>query len=164
MRPSLWLAPLALLSLSPSAFAGIGTTFYFGGENSSWGGFPGGAYPSLDFTFDRFILQIHALEFLDELTDDSLYLGANGYMALVNLDIDGKLQGVVQPGASLDIVDDPFGIGIAALARVGAEKSGRMGIGLYVVPAFGFTIIDEDVDLLLGGTLQVSAWANTGKR
>ncbi len=153
----------ALLLLSAPAYAGVGTTFYFGGERSNWVSFPGGTYPSLDLSFDRFILQIHAFELLDSLTADDVYLGVNGYMSLVEMDIDGSLKGVVQPGASLDLADDPFVLGIAGLARVGAEKSGAMGAGIYVVPAFGFTIADEDVSLLLGGTLQVSVWANKVK-
>ena len=150
---------LAAAALAPlSAHAGLGTTFYVGAEDANNGFLWGTTYPSLDIYTKPVIVQIHAMEFLRSLTRDDFYLGANAYLPLLEMDVAGQVTGVVQPGLSLDLSDDPFTMGVAGLCRLGGESTGRMGLGIYVVPAFGFAIVDDDFDLLMGGTLQLSAW------
>lgn len=154
------LLPVALLALAlpTPALAGMGTTFYLGAEDANNGFLWGGYYPSLDIVTPKVDVQIHVFEFLRRLTQDDFYLGANAYLPIVNMDISGKVTGTVHPGLSVDLSGEPFELGVAGLVRIGAESEGRMGAGIYVVPALGFAVVDDDIDLLLGGTLQFSAW------
>ena len=48
---------------------------------------------------------------------------------------------------------------LTAESQFGIETSGaEAGFGLYVVPAFGVAVGDDQTDLVTAGTLQISVW------
>jgi hypothetical protein len=172
MRRSLAPLPLlALLAVPPAAQAGIGTTWafnsgsavYYGGDWDALGyTFPFHTLPSLDVRMQKMDLQIHALEFIGGIANDTIMLGANAYFQALERPAPGPFTGVVDPGVSLDIVAatdfDPTNIGVMGLARLGVEAEERYGCGVYVVPALGVGLVSEEFELLVGGSLQFSAW------
>ncbi|MEO0588384.1 MAG: hypothetical protein AAF078_12185 [Planctomycetota bacterium] len=134
---------------------------------------PGSFFPSFDVHADPIILQIHALEFLDSLTDDQVYFGANLYFDAGRRSIGRNgFEGVVQPGISLDIAADPGTLVFLGECRVGFEHtSDGGGFGIYAVPALGVGVgepdvipgIDDDSPLVVGGALQISAWLGNAR-
>ncbi len=152
---------LLALCISPVAHAGVGTSVGVSPGGMSFGalGAPGGFLPSLDYRADPLVLQFHVLEFIGPLLEtQDILLGANIYYEVGGGSVGGTWMGVVQPGGSIDILGDPFVIAAAAEVRVGAETASTMGLGFYVVPAFGVWAGQNDSGVLTGGALQVSAW------
>ena len=153
-------ALLAMFLAAPEAHAlGVGTSVGLGtGDFASGGLF----LPSLDLHFEPFVLQIHAMEFLNSVADDDLFIGANLYGEAMSADFKGPWKGTVQPGAGLDLFIDPTVLRITGEVRVGAQtSSGDGGFGVYVVPALGILVGDNDViddPFVAGGALQISAW------
>ncbi|MEN0063136.1 MAG: hypothetical protein AAGA48_13355 [Myxococcota bacterium] len=137
-------------------------------------GGPGAFYPSFDVHADPIVLQIHALEFLDGLTNDQVYFGANLYFDAGRRTIGrSRFEAVVQPGVSVDIVAEPGTLVVLGEARVGMEiPSADGGFGIYVVPALGVGVgepdvlpgIGDDGPLIVGGALQISAWLGNPRR
>jgi hypothetical protein len=160
----------ALLLSMPAHAIGVGTTAGLGSEGWSAGnpfdlGFAFGARgfaPSLDLHFDPILLQLHVLELVDAAADGEVFLGANLYVNVYDADIGGPWAGVIQPGASVDILGDPVILGLAGECRLGMQAEGGMGFGIYVVPAIGVVAGDGDGELYTGGTLQISLWAGEG--
>ncbi len=144
---------LLLAAASPAWAVGVGSSV--GAQFGNTGGF----LPSLDLHFDPFVLQIHVLEFVNELTEEDVRLGANFYGTAHATAFEGPWQGVVQPGVGLDIYADPFRLDLTGEVRLGAQTANeRGGFGIYVVPALGLRIDDNDDPLLAGGAVQISAW------
>lgn len=145
------------------AQAAVGSTFYVGpgassaglGGGTVWG--LGANYPSLDIYAGEFVIQLHVLELVQGLTDSTIYLGANAQKTVLAAPA-GLLDGVVQPGISLDVVSDTGSnstvLQAGGLVRLGVESKKSMGFGIYVVPELGLSLVDGEVDLLTGGTLQ----------
>jgi hypothetical protein len=161
-------ALLAVLLAPAAASAGLGTTFYAGTESAgeAWGldylpAWSGpGRYPSLDWRNKKIILQFHVLEFLDHLADEDVFIGLNGMYQVWDGNLGRGAAAVIQPGLSVDVFGDPFVFSIGALGRFGGEigDGGGTGGGLYVVPVLGLAIVDDEAELLTGGSLQVSIW------
>lgn len=166
------LPPLALLIAPRAALAGIGTTWAFnnGSEVATgpvmWGGtgvaFPFHSLPSLDLRLKKVDLQIHALEFIGGIAGDTLLVGGNILFRGLERPAPGPFTGVVDPGVSIDIAADtdfaPTNLGVMGLARMGVEAQERFGVGVYVVPAVGVGLLEEDFELLVAGSLQFSVW------
>ncbi|MBN1337008.1 MAG: hypothetical protein JXB39_13705 [Deltaproteobacteria bacterium] len=170
-RALLCLSVLVLLAAPRAVRAGIGTTWAFnGGSAASYGGpwtdlgytFPFHSLPSLDLKLKEMDLQFHVLEFIGGIANDTILLGANAHFQGLWRPAPGGFGGVLEPGVSLDIVADtdfdPFHLGLMGLARLGIEAEKTYGCGVYVVPALGVGLISEDFELLVGGSLQFSAW------
>ena len=146
-----------LLAMPGSAFAvGIGSTIGVDGIDDGVGN--GSFRPTFDLVFDPVILQIHALDTLESAFHDSLYLGVDVLVEVVEAPIAGPWSGVVQPGGGVDLFADPDGIAIAGECRLGIQAEESAGFGVYVVPAIGFVSGDGRGSLHAGGALQVSAW------
>ncbi len=136
-------------------------------------GGPGVFWPSFDVHADPIVLQIHALEFLDSLTDDQVYFGANLYFDAGRRAFGRNgFEGVVQPGISLDIAANPATLVLLGECRVGFEHStDGGGFGVYAVPALGVGVgepdlvpgVDDDSPLVVGGALQISAWLGSAR-
>lgn len=144
-----------VLGASPAHALGVGSSVGVGT------GGPGLFLPSLDLHFEPMLLQIHVMEFFNQIDDnDQLYLGANLYVDAHQADLQGPWSGVVQPGGGLDLFIDPTLMVLTGECRLGAESANEAGgFGLYVVPALGIAFGDGvDGDLLAGGALQISAW------
>lgn len=131
-------------------------------------GGPGAFLPSFDVHADPVLFQFHALEFLDSLTDDQVYFGANVYFDAGRKTL-GRSRGdvVVQPGISADIAANPGTLVLLAECRVGAELTPSPGgFGIYIVPALGVGVGEPDIipgilddsPFIVGGALQISAW------
>lgn len=153
-----FLIPTDALATGLGSSAGLG----FGGLAGRFGAdfdfVSRGFAPSFDLHTQPLVLQFHVLEFIDQLSDEEIYLGANLYFDVFAAEISGPWIGVVQPGVSIDLVGDPFIIGLAGECRLGAQAEGAMGFGIYVVPSLGFYTGAGDSDLMVGGTLQISSW------
>lgn len=157
-----------LLPTAASAGVGLGTTMGLGsgqvvininGNGGVFGpGTAGGFLPSLDLHFDTFVLQIHALETLTLLSDNTIFLGANAYFEMFDQPLGGNFDVVIAPGGGLDLIDDAFALTLTAEGRFGVRSRGGAGIGVFVVPALGVVVGDVDSDLVSSGTLQVSMW------
>ena len=78
--------------------------------------------------------------------------------ALVNALTAGPWYASVQPGFSIDLLDDPTTVVIAGESRFGLAGADDGGFGLFVVPALGISSSNGDTQLFTGGTLQVSVW------
>ncbi|TNE91969.1 MAG: hypothetical protein EP330_03165 [Deltaproteobacteria bacterium] len=167
------IALLSLALLAPtvaSAGVGVGTTIGMGPQqidiNFNGTAVPsltaGGFRPSLDLHFDTFRLQIHALETLDQLFDEEIFLGVNGYIEVVQSPVSGGLDAVFAPGAGIDLLGDPFTLALTGEAQVGIRTRGASGIGVFIVPAVGVGVGDGNSDLIATGTLQVSCWFGGG--
>ena len=178
----------AQLATPTDAHARLGFTYALGFEGASHGNYtsPFGSLPSIDWKQGPLLIQFHALEFLSGITqgDDSFYgatqfnLGTNIYYRTSKKKITDKINGVIMPGGSLDIVAglgdiedgsyDGKSYTVAGLWRAGAQVTGGMGFGIYVCPALGVGSVavpdpDDgkfvgDLQLIVGGTLEVSVW------
>ncbi|MCO4744467.1 MAG: hypothetical protein KC912_06760 [Proteobacteria bacterium] len=162
----------ALLSLAllfptvASAGVGFGTTMGMGSSritidfngNITPAMTAGGFLPTLDLHFDKFVLQVHLLETLDLLFNEDIFLGANGYIEILDSPVGGSWSAVVAPGAGIDILGDPFVISATGEARFGVRSNGPAGVGVFVVPAVGVAVGDVDSDLVAAGTVQFSMW------
>lgn len=150
----IWLGIATLLGSSAQA-AGVGTSV--GVLARGQGGFS----PSLDLHFEPVLLQIHVGEFLRELSEEEVQLGANIYFTAAEAGLPGSISAVVQPGAGLDLFVDPTVVRITAECRVGGQlASDQGGFGIYVVPAVGLSLGEGAPDnaFIVGGALQISAW------
>ena len=165
LRQALRLALLVLsLAFVPAiAQAGIGTSIGFGSVRTAIRGpqaanFFGSFLPSLDYRADPLHLQFHVLEFVDGIADENIFLGVNGYYEINRQDMSGDWNRVVQPGASVDILqvaNAPLFLMVLAESRFGIEAN---GFGVHLVPSFGVLIGDSDTELVVGGTLQAGVW------
>ncbi len=172
-RAPILLAVPALLALPQVAHAGVGSTWAFRSGSTfsyvgGWGApgftFPFHDLPSLDVRMRAVDVQFHVLEFIGGIASESdmLLLGANAYFQGMERPAPGSFVGVFDPGVSLDLAAEtdfsPTNVGVMGLARLGVEAEERFGCGLYVVPAVGIGLIEEEFELLVGGSLQVSIW------
>jgi hypothetical protein len=108
---------------------------------------------------------------------NSFNLGVNYYYTVDNKKVTDMVDGVFQPGVSIDIVkymgDEDDGTSedlysfISFQARAGAQGVKKYGFGFYVVPAIGFASVpdphdadfDNHMELVVGGSFQASVWA-----
>jgi hypothetical protein len=178
------LASALLLSLPGFAHAGIGFTHYQGGDQSAKGYAPSGSVglPTVDYRSGDVLIQVHALELIAGVAagDDSIYgtsvvnFGTNVHVQTGKRKINEWCDGVSQPGASVDFfkglgdADDGTYDGSSFAGnfvwRAGAQSTGKMGVGIYVAPSIGFGSFDagtddNEMDITVGGTLQVSIWS-----
>jgi len=179
---------LTAIAAPKDAEAGLGfTAFPFGGEYAKSGLLytsPFGHVPSVDWKDGGNYVQLHLFELIDGLTLGEiegtdvkltqLRLGVNYYKKSgKSKTITDRVDGVVFYGGSLDIVkntdsdNDYLAFAPAFLCRAGAQVSGGMGLGIYVVPSIGIAYVDQDgsgdaIDAEFkpvgGGTLQISVW------
>lgn len=164
---------LALLStLAAPAWAGVGVgstlgigsgvfVFDFTGTAAPVGTSVG-FRPTLDLYFDDVLLQVHALDTLDMLFDEQIFLGANLYFDLGDAPTRNGWKPVLAPGAGVDLMGDPFFLILTGEARLGLEMQGPAGVSFAVVPALGIAVGDIDTDLVTGGTLQFSGFFGRG--
>lgn len=156
------------LGVSTSAHAlGVGTTYSLG-SGLPWDlgpfldvgaiGTSGGFLPSLDLHPGNVTVQIHALETLQVLANEELFLGANCFFGVVEQPNTGAALGVVEPGFGVDLWADPFVLIPTFETRIGVKVPGSMSWGVYAVPALGVAISDNDTDIVIAGGLQFSAW------
>lgn len=124
-----------------------------------------GWLPSLDIGSPKLLLQIHALETLDALTDDTLLLGGDLYLgSLTNRPIGGSWTTVVMPGVGVDLLDDPFMLAATGNLRLGVQThSGSSRVAAAVVPELGVLTGDVAPELIVGGSVQFSVWFDVGK-
>ena len=151
-----------LLAAPSTALAGFGTTGSLGSEVSSNGFIGLEIWPTFDFVSDGVILQFHVLELLQGLASEQVAIGLNGYIPIMSYGVSSSFDGTIQVGGTLDIVGDPFVVSFGATSRFGVETEGAMGLGLYVVPVVGITVIEDDLGLLTGGAIQLSVWVGGG--
>jgi|WetSurMetagenome_2_1015567.scaffolds.fasta_scaffold892427_1 hypothetical protein len=154
-----------------NAQAGIGTTYYVTPSTFSMKaradvmiigiGESPEMYPSLDLYKNDILIQLHVLRLVAGLADETISVGANGYMTTSHPEA-GHLEGLIAPGASLDLESDMKfkhnHFDLAALLRIGVQSRNKLSAGVYVVPELGIALDNERVDLLAGGTLQLSLW------
>ena len=161
-----------LTALPLTANAGFGVTAALGTiENSTNTDYFTGQhlYPTLDYKSGPILVQVAALDLLNTLASDDediLLFGLNGYYQIGKGKINDNLMGVRQVGASLDyeqLGEDITFTTLLASLRMGAQASGKMGVGLYVVPQLGINMASEDaredsMELAVGGQVQLSVW------
>ena len=161
---------LGLLAAPSAASAmGVGTTGWVAGP-----GFGGGLWdaqpylPSLDlYPTYNVRIGINALDTLAWLVADSdqIYLGGDVTATALRFDSFNGLDGVIQPGGSLDIYSN-FGTSLVlgGLARFGFEGGGTMQGGLYLVPGVGVAAGDGPDGAVWSGRVEFSLWfSNPGK-
>ncbi len=166
MRRFLLLGLLAAPSVASAM--GLGTTGAvvgpgFGG--ALWNGnglWLGPALPSLDlYPTKNLRIGINAMDTLAWLIEDSdqLYLGADVTVTALRVDSFDGLDGVIQPGGSLDIYSN-FGTGLVlgGLARFGFEGGDTMRGGLYLVPGVGVSAGDGYDGAVWSGRIEFSLW------
>lgn len=161
----------ALLIVPTAAHAiGVGTTAHITGMSFDGGLWAGAGYlPSLDlYPSETVRIRINALDTLAWLLEDSdqIYLGGDFTITALRVDAFPNLEGVIQPGGSLDIYSN-FGeeIVIGGLCRVGMEGGGTMRGGLYVVPGLGVAAGDGYDGAVWSGAVELSLWfGNAGRR
>lgn len=147
------------IELGTTAGFGTGGFGFFGTRlGPGWGS--RSFAPTFDLRTDALHFQFHVLDLLSTLNaGNGLFLGANGYYRLHEADVGGPWTGVIQPGGSVDLwIDDDAFIALAAEGRFGIEAVGSAGFGIYVVPALGIAIDRGTLDLVTGGTVQISAF------
>lgn len=154
---------ISWLAMGVAQAAGFGSSIAFSPMER-----PGAFLPSFDIHADPVVFQFHALEFLDSLTDDRVYFGANLYFDAGRRTLKpARIDGVVQPGISVDIAAEPATLVLLGEVRLGGElTTDSGGVGIYVVPALGVGIgepdiipgIEDDSPFVVGGALQLSAW------
>jgi hypothetical protein len=159
-----WMMPLVVAALSvplPAFAVDFGTSIGLGVEYSENGSAGLRNLPTLDLRFPSFIVQVHVLETLLALGGETVVLGANAYLPLLeNRELAGPVEVAVQPGLSVDVAagNVPFTINLGATARFGVEVAGDVGAGLYIVPVVGVSLLDGDAGLFGGGVLEASVW------
>lgn len=152
---------LLLLSPAPALALEVGTSIGIGVETSDNGASGLRNLPTLDFRLPALIIQAHVLETLIAIGDETIVLGANAYLPIIeNRSVAGPVEGVIQPGLSVDVAagNVPFTLNVGASARLGVECAGDVGVGLYVVPVAGVSMLDGDIGLFGGGVLEASIW------
>ncbi|MBX2803412.1 MAG: hypothetical protein KTR31_37375 [Myxococcales bacterium] len=129
------------------------------GVGSSIGVGTRGFAPTLDVSFEPFLLQLRVLDFLDGLDEEETHLGAKFYGTVHDAEFGRNVTGLVQPGVGLDIFLDPTVITIAGACRLGGEVASDKGaIGLFVVPEVGVRAGDNvDDGWFAGGRFEISA-------
>jgi len=148
----------AQLATATDAHARLGVTYALGTEISTKGDYvsPFHFMPSLDWKQDRLLFQVHVGELIAGLssgdedlgTASTFALGTNVYYRTSKKKLTDKINGVVMPGASLDIVKglgdleedgtfDGTHLALTGQWRWGAQIVGGMGFGIYVTPALG---------------------------
>lgn len=116
--------------------------------------------PSLDLRFEPVIIQIHIMEFLRELADEDVQIGANVLFRAHDAELGKRTKAVVEPGFGLDILaNGDTMVAVTGDCRLGATINGaKAGFGVYVVPSIGLMFGDGDVDFGAGGGIQLSTW------
>lgn len=147
---------------------GVGTTYAPGNVLAGLGAFiPGdvqlassmGFLPSLDLHPGNATVQIHALETVQGLTNENLWLGANVYFNVAQVANTGSAVGVVEPGFGVDLqIVDYFYTVITGECRFGVMLPGEASAGIYAVPALGVAADENNVDIVIAATLQLSVW------
>lgn len=152
---------LGMLGASGTAHAaGVGSSLGIAvvdGDEPRAGAF----LPSLDLHFEPVLIQFHVGEFLRELSQGDVQVGANVYFTAGEAGLPGQATAVVQPGVGLDLLANPTIVRLTGECRVGGQlASDRGGVGIYVVPTLGLALGDGAPDnaFIVGGALQVSAW------
>jgi hypothetical protein len=156
---------LALTAASSTAHAAVGFT-----AHQTWDYGTHGFYaspfvlPTLDYASDGLILQAHVLELLAGASNSTLDLGVNLYKTVSKKKVTDDINGVLQAGAKLNVASGADfdvangSLGLILSARLGAQASKGIGFGMYVVPDLGVAKTGDEIELVVGGGLQVSAW------
>ncbi|MCB9777107.1 MAG: hypothetical protein H6742_00920 [Alphaproteobacteria bacterium] len=157
------LAALALLAAPMTASAGVGFTAHVENNYSTRGYYYSAMnLPSLDITNQGLVIQLYALDLIEGLTFEQVHLGGAVYKTVKSGEITGDWKGVLQPGGKLDFVTnfdfDPINIGLTGQARMGMQKAGDFGFGVYVVPGLGFGYVADEPELMVSGGVQLAAW------
>ena len=151
----------ALLFPGQALAVDLGTSIGLGVEYSENGSVGLRNLPTFDLRFPSFIVQVHLLETLLAIGNETVVLGANAYLPLIeNRELAGPVEVAVQPGLSVDVAagNVPFTMNVGAAARLGIEVPGDLGAGLYIVPVAGVSLLDGDAGLFGGGVLEASVW------
>ena len=156
---------LALLALPMTASAGVGFTAHQTATYSSRGYyFSPMNLPSIDIINDGLVIQLQALDLVEGLTYENIELGASVYKTAKAGPVTGDWKGVMQPGGTLEFQTnfdfDPINIAVLFEPRMGFQKAEDFGFGLYVVPGIGAAYAAEEVELMVSGGIQVTAWMN----
>lgn len=159
------LATLALLAAPMTASAGVGFTAHLESEYSTRGFyFSPMNLPTLDIVNEGLVIQLNALDLVEALTYEQLDLGVNVYKTVKAGPVNDDWKGVLQAGGSLDFVGnpdfsfDPLNLALLGQARMGFQKAQDFGFGVYVVPGLGFGYVADEVELMVSGGVQLSAW------
>jgi hypothetical protein len=166
---------LLALALPSSALAGFGATANLTGlsDGTGWA-------PSIDYRSKGFHLQVQALDLIGGLPNDTLNLGVGFQMIAAKREIAQEVEGTVMPGgraryysitgdsgdalSKADLANGGFNL--TGEVKMGMEMKKGMGFGIYVVPEVGVSNIpgigakadDQEITLIYGGGLEVSAW------
>lgn len=161
-----------LAALPLTANAGFGVSGVMGTiENSTNTNYFTGqhAYPTLDYKQGPYLVQVAALDLINTMGQDDeniLKFGLNGYYQIGKGKVSENVMGVRQLGLSLDydqLGEDITFTTLLAGLRMGAQSSGKMGVGVYVIPQIGVNLASEDareesMELAVGGQIQLSVW------
>ena len=168
MRTCLAALLFGLLWATPAHAVGLGTTGWFaddlGGGGAGGGRWFGGQWlPSFDvYPSDQLSLQFHALDTVALLIDgtDIIFLGGDLNYTMWTGAAWGELEGVIEPGGSLDLYldDGDVALVVGVTSRFGFRGGDAMKVGLYVVPGVGVAAGDAGDGVVWGGALQLSMW------
>ena len=131
-------------------------------------------FPSLDYHTDNYLLQVNLLDVISSLPQENqLRVGGSGYYLLQKTPMNSDLEGSVQLGFTIDILQnntiqdneytEVWGL---LTSRLGVQMVKAYGIGLYIVPGIGWgrlpveqgsDVVIEN-DLVIQGSLQISVW------
>jgi hypothetical protein len=159
------LAAATLLFSGADAQAAVGFTAHQTWDYGTHGFFSSPfTKPTLDYMSEGLVVQGDVLELLSGASNSTLNLGVNIYKTVQKKKVTEDINGVLQPGAKINIVSGPdFDVGGGSLAligsaRLGAQAAKGVGFGMYVVPDIGVAKTGDEIELVVGGGVQVSAW------
>lgn len=152
-----------LLAFPLTARAGVGLTAYQGTEIST-----GNLYvspfwlPTLDIVSKGRVIQLNALDLLSGLSTKNVWLGGRLYITQNKDKVSKHIKGVLQLGGRLEVVTDTsfkdVNFAAAGTVRMGAQSFDGAGFGIYVVPELGFADASNELEMFVGGGVQISAW------
>jgi len=159
------LTALALLATPLTASAGVGFTAH---QEARYSGrslyYSAMNLPTLDIVNDGLVVQLNVLDLLEALNYEELDLGVSVYKTTAHGPVNGDWKGVLQPGASLEFTGgpsfsfDPVNLAVIGQARLGFQKAQDFGFGIYVVPGLGVGYVASELEMMVSGGIQISAW------
>ena len=131
-------------------------------------------FPTLDYHTDNYLVQLNLLDVIASLPQENrLRVGGSGYYLVQKIRLESGLEGNLQLGFALDVLQDNtiqdneytevWGL---ITSRLGVQMTDAYGIGLYIVPGVGWgrlpvnqgTDVVIENDLVVQGSLQISVW------
>jgi hypothetical protein len=165
----------ALLLPQVALAGGVGFTGSVGGGGglaSLFSATGGGAYPhlqsgypTLDYHSDKHLIQLDLLGLISSITiSDNIGVAANYYYQTYRGKVTEELRGTVAPGLGIGYYGVSGSTSVDGIVnlRMGVQTAKEMGVGLYVVPGIGVGSYADELELVLGGSVQLSVWMTGG--